>query len=181
MQIRLANGGCICQEYFRDEFRSAAERFMTIKTYDSLLILLMFFGSVACGGTDDGQSQQSACAVETRADTYVQGLEKAGETLSLRLLDAQPAPPEVGNNEWVFEVSDRSGLVTSATVSVKPWMPDHGHGTTPLYLDATPPDTGSSYRLGPMDLFMPGYWTLTFEIEHQSVREEIVFGFCLEG
>ena len=145
------------------------------------LSILMALTLAACGGEDDNQAQRSACALETRADTFVQDIEKTGETLVVRLVEGQPVPPEVGNNTWSFEILDGVAPVTTATISVKPWMPDHGQGTTPLFLDATYSEESGHYLLDAMDLFMPGYWTFTFEIEHQSIREEVVFGFCLEG
>ncbi len=144
-----------------------------------LLVLVMLAG--ACGGTEEGQRQVSACSGETRADTYVQGLEKSGDIYRIRLLEAIPGPPEVGDNQWTFELYKDAGKVSTATITVRPWMPDHGHGTTPMYYQATASSNSDTFELGAIDLFMPGFWTMTFQVDEPSVSDEIVFGFCLEG
>jgi len=140
---------------------------------------VLLVGLVACG--EEPMPVESGCALESRADTYVQGLEKKGNVFTVSLLEAKPGPPERGENEWTFELSKDELRVDTATISVKPWMPDHGHGTTPLFFDAKRPQPDQAFDLGPFDFFMPGYWTLTFSIESESITDEVIFGFCIEG
>jgi len=137
---------------------------------------------MACGDDSDGHAHATPCAGETRADTYVQGLEKSGDVYAIRLLEAMPGPPEVGINQWSLAVYEGDTMVKTATISVRPWMPDHGHGTTPMNHQARlAVDPQATHELGPVDFFMPGFWTITFQVEHESKNDEIVFGFCLEG
>ena len=70
--------------------------------------------------------------------------------------------------------------VQTATISAKPWMPDHGHGTTPPRFGAQPLGNGA-FSLGPMDLFMPGFWTVTLDVQADGKQDTVVFSFCLEG
>jgi hypothetical protein len=137
---------------------------------------------VACGDDSEGHAHATTCAKETRADTYVQGLEKSGDVFAIRLLEATPGPPEVGINQWSLALYEGDSRVDTATISVRPWMPDHGHGTTPMTHQARRVvGSEATHELGPFDFFMPGFWTITFHVEHQSKSDEIVYGFCLEG
>lgn len=155
----------------------------------ALLAIPLMMAAGACGSDDSdpaptGTAAQGSCAEDTRADTFAQGLERAGDDgmFTLRLEQGQPAPPELGDNEWVVELLDSSGApLDGAVMQVKAWMPDHGHGTVPLFHDLEPMGEPGMYRVGPLDLFMAGFWQFTFTIESDGVTDEAVLGFCLEG
>ena len=147
-------------------------------------LALIFFAlstTFACGGGESQMAAESSCAAETRADTFALGLEKSVEDYRLVLKSAAPTTPEVGPNTWDFELFRGVDQVKTATVSLKPWMPDHGHGTTPLFWDSTYLESEQRYQAGPFNLIMPGFWTFTFSILDGTVEKEIAFGFCLEG
>ena len=135
----------------------------------------------ACGGSSPPSAVTGRCGEEARAEVYVAGLEKAGKDgrLKFRLAEATPAPPDRGDNSWRLEVLDAAGAaVSTATVGARAWMPDHGHGTTPL--DHRARRSGGGFELGPMNFFMPGFWTVTVRAEGAG-GDEAVFAFCLEG
>jgi hypothetical protein len=69
-------------------------------------------------------------------------------------------------------------MVSGATITVKPWMPDHGHGTSAQAL-VTPSATTGQYVIDPLYLFMAGYWTVTLTITSGSVTDTVVFSLCL--
>src|SRR4051794_41635875 len=72
------------------------------------------------------------CTDDPRAEKYTAGMQKTAPKgqLSVTLLSSDPGPPIKGTNVWTLLVSD-SGRApqTGATVKVKPFMPDHGHGS----------------------------------------------------
>ena len=142
---------------------------------------------IACG--DDPQiagDGRSLCGDETRADTFVVGMEKPtfGDNFSVRLMDTEvegnTVPPDRGHNVWTFEILDSNRMrVQGAVVTLRPWMPDHGHGTTPLVMEAV--ETDGVYSFGPFDLFMGGFWEFGVHVEAAEQADDTKFGFCLEG
>ena len=136
-----------------------------------------------CPGDDDGHSGSNVCDGSSVAyDSYSAGLEKAGETAKIRLLDAQPAPPARGNNEWQVQVLDSGDApIGDAVITrVKPFMPDHGHGPS------TEPDIGEvaddgTAAIRAIDFMMPGVWTITFSVDSASGPDAAVFAFCIDG
>mgnify|MGYP001552691117 CR=1 FL=1 len=97
-----------------------------------------------------------------------------------KLMASDPAPPDRGNNTWTVAVSDASGPpVTGATIDVKPYMPDHGHGT-PIIATVTDKGDGS-YLITPVNLFMVGLWQVTLTIDQAGKSDQVVYDFCIEG
>jgi hypothetical protein len=97
-------------------------------------------------------------------------------------VNGTPGEPDRGDNEWTIEAMDSGGsMLDGASIQVKPWMPDHRHGTNPLYIDATPTGRPGQYTLPTFDLFMGGFWTFTFTVESGGQSDTVQFGFCIEG
>src|SRR5687767_14054395 len=95
------------------------------------LSLLIALG--ACSYNDEGAGD--ACANDTRKDVYAAGLTKQSSGLSVRIMDATPAPPHKGTNALKLQVLDGNGKgVTGAILRITPFMPDHGHtsAVTPI-------------------------------------------------
>jgi hypothetical protein len=71
-----------------------------------------------------------------------------------------PDPPIIGLDAGELTVTDASTGAPAAglTVSVVPWMPSHGHGssTTPSVTETSP----GVYVATPMSLFMSGQWEI---------------------
>ncbi|MCC7380315.1 MAG: FixH family protein [Deltaproteobacteria bacterium] len=147
------------------------------------LLLAVSLAAFACGGDTTPPPNGAGCVEDARADTYVAGLEKTTEGgHRVKMLEARPAPPDRGDNTWTFELADAAGAkVSTATVSVRPWMPDHGHGSTPAMFSGAPAGDGR-YGVGPVNFFMPGLWELTVKVELQGgAIESAKFSFCVEG
>jgi len=142
--------------------------------------------AAACGG---GESTPDAevvnCATETRDDTFVVGLEKAGDAgmLDYKLISADPAPPARNDNTWVIQINAMSGgvvgaPVTGATVGVTPFMPDHQHGAGKSVV-ITPLANPGQYQLAPINMWMPGLWETTIDATSASGNDTVVFRFCI--
>ncbi len=144
----------------------------------------------ACGGdaVDPGQAKQGVCGDENRAATFVEGIEMTGEEgrFTAKLLkvtiNEQVTKPDRGDNVWQFELLDPGGAaMVPSNVRLKGWMPDHGHGINPLWIDAASLAEPGLYEVGPFDLFMSGFWQFTIEIDANDIIGQAVAGFCLGG
>lgn len=116
------------------------------------------------------------------ADVYVDGLMKEGDEghLQVMLMSANPAPPDVGDNSWTLRVVNLDGeAIDDAKVTVTPFMPAHGHGTSPADYTGTFTEDGT-YEVGPFDLFMPGMWETTVKVE-ADLDDTATYSFILEG
>jgi hypothetical protein len=158
-----------------------------------VLVLLAIVALAACGpgsssGTGGGGStstgtQSSVCASDPRAMQYAVGLSQTSTDgkVKIAFADASPAPPAKGANVWTITVTDGAQMpIDGATITVKPFMPDHGHGSS-----AVPKVTGKgsgSYEISNLELFMPGIWQITFTVTPAGgAAESVVFTFCVEG
>src|SRR5438128_2494840 len=97
--------------------------------------VVLGFSLLACSSDDDaaatsGQSPANNCTADNRKEAFSAGMSKPAGTLKIQLAAAAPAPPAKGTNELTIEVLDSAGNpVDGATVTVTPFMPDHGHGS----------------------------------------------------
>lgn len=155
---------------------------------------LAAFACVACvacsSGEDQGSSGRSsssggsggACASDTRKDTFTAGIAKQGAGVSVKILEATPAPPAKGTNVMTLQILDAAGKpLDGASVQVSPFMPDHGHGSavTPVI---TPAGSDGRYAVDKVYLAMAGLWTLTVRVTPAGgAPNEVVFSFCLDG
>ena len=101
----------------------------------------------------------------------------------MRLLTITPNPVFKGNNVWNLQVVDKNGApVSGATITVKPFMPDHGHGSSIIPQVAAGSDPGT-YDVTLLNLFMPGIWTITILVTTgtapNTVTDQSVFTFCV--
>ena len=119
------------------------------------------------------------CETETRATKY-EALKQGGTPEAsnrgvyvLKLLSntfTDPSghtadqPPTKGNDTWNVEIdrADTLAPVDGLTISVIPYMPDHRHGTTPV--GVMPVGSGGDYTISPLNLYMAGYWEITFDL-----------------
>lgn len=155
----------------------------------SLWLSLATTAAAACrdGGAPAHGDEAPACATSGRGDTYVAGLERRGKAglLDVKLLSADPAPPGFHTNTWIIQVdSMASGAagapVTGATITVTPFMPDHQHGAAIKAKVEPLPDAGR-YKLSPINLWMPGYWETTIDVQSGTVRDSVVYRFCIQA
>lgn len=103
-----------------------------------------------------------------------------GTGFELRMLEAEPNPPVVGNNSWLVKVThDGKPLIgAEGDIVVTPFMPDHGHGT-PTTVSVTE-TTDGVYRLEPVHLRMAGYWEIALDIDAPAAQRAPSFGVCIE-
>jgi hypothetical protein len=141
-------------------------------------------GSGGAGGSGGSGIATSLCDTDPRAMTYAVGLSRTatGAPFKVTFVDATPAPPSDGMNAWTVRVTDGSGNpVTGATITLKPWMPDMGHGSS-VTPQITPMGEDGMYQVTLIDLFMPGIWSNTFTIKTASAPlATAVFTFCING
>jgi hypothetical protein len=137
------------------------------------------------GGTDGGVPTSDGaigCQMDTRGETYVANLEHMGSGGKLRfiLVSSDPAPPAKGNNTWMLKVLDTAtgSPMTGATLMIKPFMPDHGHGTS-VVPTITP--MGEAYELQKVNLFMAGLWEVTVTAQAGAMTDFSIFRFCIPG
>lgn len=138
-------------------------------------------------GCDDGHGMHNDmevnCDLETRAQTYVAGLAGAGSTdVQIMLMEAIPGPPRKDDNTWRIQVMDSADApLTGLNITVTPWMPDHGHGTS-VTAEVTELLEAGEYELSPVNLRMPGLWETTIEVDDGAeLQDAVVFSFCIEG
>jgi hypothetical protein len=141
--------------------------------------------AAACSSSSDPgattNKPASACETDTRKDTYVAGLSKSAGPLSVRIVDATPAPPTKGTNVMTLQIVHGGGKpVDGATVSVTPFMPDHGHGSAVVPV-VTPMGDGK-YSVSKIYLAMAGLWKLTITVTPAGGSpSDTAFSFCLDG
>jgi hypothetical protein len=142
--------------------------------------------SHASSGDDAGASDAAvvSCQSDPRVDTYVANLAKrsSGGTFTGTLVASDPAPPAIGTNTWTLRIDDANGQpLANATVDVKPFMPDHGHGTSIRPVVTAGPAPGT-YQVTPLYLFMPGVWRVTVSVQVGTAPADTVdFFFCVAG
>jgi YtkA-like len=163
---------------------------MTSMRFGFLALFALAIGAIACSSSSasdaaDAGEVPELCATDSRAQTFAPNMEQAGSsgTYSVKLQTITPNPVFKGNNEWSILVVDKTGApVSGATITVKPFMPDHGHGSsiTPQIAASSTPGT---YDVTLLNLFMPGIWTITIVVTTgtapSTVTDQSVFTFCV--
>jgi YtkA-like len=149
----------------------------------ALLLAACVQTSGGAGGAPS-TTADSLCDSDPRAMAYATGLsaKSSDGTLKASFVGAMPAPPEKGLNTWTLQLTDGGGnAVSGAAVTVDPWMPDHGHGSS-IVPQVMPMSSAGTYQVTLLDLFMPGIWQVTFDVTPASgPPETVVFSFCIDG
>lgn len=103
----------------------------------------------------------------------------SGRALGVKLTSIDPNPVFKGDNDWKVTVVDASGAdVTGATLTAKPFMPDHGHGSS--IVPTVTELGGGAYDVDHLNLFMPGIWQVTIDVTTAAgVHDAAVFTFCV--
>lgn len=121
---------------------------------------------------------------DARALVFVPGMVATGERglIEVTLLEATPPPPLKGQSQWSLLVRPIDGTrPEGARVTVVPRMPDHGHGSGTTVVVTSGPQSGQ-YQAAPVNLFMPGYWLTTVNVELADGRtDQARFGFVIGG
>jgi len=159
---------------------------MTQATWGLLLSLLALAPLSGCAADDTNTTTTDLrCAEETRALPYTPGMsvDSTDGIWSLTLIDASPAPPDKGNNDWLVELEATGSTtpVDGATMTVQEFMPDHGHGAPPPPPLVTPTADPGRYTIENINLWMPGYWEVRIDVDSDSTTDRVIFPFCIEG
>jgi len=97
------------------------------------------------------------------------------------LVASDPGPPVKGSNTWTVRILDPGGTPTDGlAMTVLPFMPDHGHGST-VKAAVTPMGDGV-YVIKPLYLYMPGYWEVTLTVQPTGgTKDSVMFPVCIPG
>lgn len=152
------------------------------------LILGLALGA-ACSGDDETGATTSTtssasvtCEHDARVMTYSAKMAQPGDKgiFQVVLVEGDPAPPGRGTNTWTIRVLDAQGKpVAAPTVTVEPFMPDHGHGTS--VKPSVTPGADGTFTIAPLYLFMPGVWKITLTITTATATDTAAFWFCVAG
>jgi hypothetical protein len=121
------------------------------------------------------------CASDPRVQAFQLGLQSVcvGGQCRVRVVEATPASVVQGLNDWTLVLEDPAGKpVDGATLSVKPTMPDHGHGS-PTITQIAPLGNGR-YRATGINLAMRGVWTVPV-VATGPVNDQASFTLCVDG
>jgi hypothetical protein len=150
-----------------------------------LLAVGLSLVGAACGTDGDDGEPDVDCSKVSGADTFVVGLEKPGTNgmLDYKMMSATPAPPARGDNSWVVQINSMaSGVVGNpldgASLTVTPFMPAHQHGS-PITVEVTPMADPGTYKLEPVNLWMPGVWETTIRATSGTTSDTVVYRFCI--
>jgi hypothetical protein len=114
-------------------------------------------GGGACG-TDPADATQPPSFAADPDQVVVS--DSGSLTIAVRFA---PAPPAVGTDAVQLSFVDGNGAAAAGLgLSVVPWMPAHGHGTSvnPTVTETAP----GVFVATPLYLFMPGSWELRMTI-----------------
>jgi hypothetical protein len=141
-------------------------------------------GSASGGGAGGAPGTTVTVCTGLPTQTYADGLSATSMdgSVTMSFASASPAPPAEGLNAWTVKLTTASGApITGATIALKPFMPQHGHGAS-VIPTITPMTTEGMFQVDDIDFFMPGIWTNTFTITPTSgPAETVVFAFCVQG
>ena len=140
-------------------------------------------GTAAPDAADDGAIV--SCQMDARVEAYTANMAKTSKSgaLTITLVQADPAPPARDNNTWTIKATDATGAaIDAAALTVTPFMPDHGHGTSVRAVLTSQGD--GTIKVTPLYLFMPGVWRITFAAAVDgggSADDQVQFFFCIAG
>jgi hypothetical protein len=172
-------------------------------------ILLAALASPACksnAAADDAGMVPDAdlvtCTTETRAPKFEPGMAVTSQNgmyvlkvMKNTYADAMGkvlmVDPTKGVDQWIVEADgampagDDAGVTPTAPVDglkidVVPFMPDHNHGTTAVAVKA---QGAGTYLIAPLNLYMAGYWEITFDLTDSSgstpVMDSAIVKICV--
>lgn len=150
------------------------------------VVLALTLLAVGCGSDPTPTPATPAGCEGATLDTYAPGLIKAtaGGRFNIELVSSSLVPPDRGDNMFVLRALDAAGRVVSdAGVTIRPWMPNHGHGSTPESFTPRTTAVAGDLEVGPINFFMPGLWELRVDVTSATVQsaERATFAFCVEG
>lgn len=131
-------------------------------------------GGTALGGRSGNGGSERRC------DDLLAPLERAGEQGQLvgRVLRITPELNYKGRYDWSVQLFDsKERPVSGASITVKPRMPGHGHGTSPVTVREG--DEAGVYELLNVNLYMAGLWQVPLAVTSGETSDRIVFVPCV--
>lgn len=149
--------------------------------------VVVFAATAGCGDAAGPEDLGDAaatydCDSETRDDAFFAGMAKTGAAgVEVVVVESTPAPPGRGDNTFILDLVDDAGdAMADATFELRPFMPDHNHGTG-IRSEVTPDaEVPGRYAVAPVNLWMPGFWEVNVEITAPTA-DALVFRFCISG
>ncbi len=165
-----------------------------------LLTTCVLFGACGSEGDDDDMADVP-CSEDARSQVFAEDMQAAGVSglATFTLHSITPNPPDIGDNNWELS-AQRTGdgsALTGCTLDVRPWMPDHNHGSNN---PAGSEGAAGTYSVEGISFIMPGYWENTVTINcggdgddddsasdgseeppTEALSDSGIFGFCIEG
>lgn len=149
---------------------------MAMKFTRQRVLLLALAGGLLLGGG-------GVCAMMTMAPPadLDLSLDKLGDQGRYHIsVASELSPVTIGTmHTWTVSVTTPDGApVSGAKVAMDGGMPQHGHGlpTTPRTLRETAP---GQYLVGGMKFSMPGWWTLTVDVDGAVGADKATFNLVL--
>jgi hypothetical protein len=129
-----------------------------------LLVLAAFSGVASFGCSSDPAVSRADVSFPAAALATMQSTSAA---LTVEVRTAPTQPPGRGLIEVEYTITSTDGTPSDGLVlTVVPWMPDMGHGTSITPSVSAP--GGGRYVISDVDLFMPGLWALRTAIAGPS-------------
>jgi hypothetical protein len=125
----------------------------------AIILLLGTVGLLGCGASTSAPPPDLMPSFGAAPDQTVTSASGA-LTIAVRF---SPDPPTAGSDAAQLAFTDALGLpISGLELTVVPWMPAHGHGTSvdPGIAEMTP----GVFVASPLYLFMPGSWELRMTI-----------------
>lgn len=138
-------------------------------------------GSSADAGADGGTLV--GCDGDERVPSWSAGLSVRSNdgAIMASIEAATPELPARGANTWKVKFTDASGApIDGAALSVEPFMPDHGHGSSVAPVVGV--QSGGLYEVSKLTFMMPGVWRVTFRLTPAGgTAHDAVFFVCVAG
>ena len=148
-----------------------------------LVVWLTACATEVPASTDAGASV--SCHKDPRVVAWQPGLQvqSTDGSAKLQFVAADPSPPARDTtNVWRVRLSQASGLplAEDTTVTLAPFMPDHGHGS--MSAPQAEAKGKGEWQLAPVNLFMPGVWRFTVTaLPTGGAPLTFVWHLCIDG
>lgn len=131
---------------------------------------------------DPGVPTEEACD-RTPADVYTAGIDHASTDgrLHVKILDATPAPPIVGDNTWTLQLVDGSGApLVGKPPSLSVTNPARGLAAPRSPAVTLVDEPKAIYRVEKLFLGVVGVWRIEIGTSADAGASEVVhFDFCV--
>jgi len=122
----------------------------------------LLVAAALCGATSFGCSGESVgidAASVTFPEAALTTVKSTGTTYTIEVRTAPTQPPGRGQSALAYTITGAGGTpVDGLTLTVVPWMPDMGHGSS--ITPSVSAQSGGHYLISDVDLVMPGLWEM---------------------